>query len=313
MRPLKINPGHAITALTLSPDGQKLGVVQSAHGFRLFDALTGTELGRDMSHENVFESSPTERHSLQADRTAVRIAEVATGRPFLRFQTGWTRAGAFNRPPQAPDTSALHRAIAVYQFGQTLNSGLPSYGPHPPVGRFAMHDCALTADHRFIVGRRVSSDAWYSVCDLATEAVAAKLTFPEWLPTRDRAQIVFTRDGTRAVAVTRRTLAVFDLPPPAPLDAPAPPAPVVSPTMTVRVTQPQPDPELPPFAVLPCGQKALLRGEKSRVELRDLTTGEVLTVWKWGLPRVNALAVAGDELTAAAGGASGRVVMWDLG
>jgi hypothetical protein len=55
----------------------------------------------------------------------------------------------------------------------------------------------------------------------------------------------------------------------------------------------------------------LLRGAKSRVELRDLATGELLTAWQW-LRKVTALAVAGDGLTAAAGGANGRVVVWDL-
>ena len=88
---------------------------------------------------------------------------------------------------------------------------------------------------------------------------------------------------------------------------------MLSPSAVVRVTQPQPDPNPPPFAVLPCGTKVLVRGEKSRVELRDLATGDVLTEWRWGLPKLNALAVAGDGLTAAAGGASGQVVLWDLG
>ena len=88
---------------------------------------------------------------------------------------------------------------------------------------------------------------------------------------------------------------------------------LVPPVVTIPFTQPQPDPGIPPFAVFPCGRKVLVRGEKSRVELRDLSTGEVLTVWKWGMRRVQALAVAGDGLTAAAAGGGGEVVMWDLG
>jgi len=87
---------------------------------------------------------------------------------------------------------------------------------------------------------------------------------------------------------------------------------VLKPAVVIHVTQPQPTLyPIPPFAVLPCGQKILMRGEQSRVELRDLMTGELLTAWKWQR-KVNSLAVAADGLTAAAGGARGQVVIWDL-
>jgi len=56
----------------------------------------------------------------------------------------------------------------------------------------------------------------------------------------------------------------------------------------------------------------IVRSEKSRIELRDVATGAVLTVWKWGLPRVLAVAVSGDGLTAAAAGTGGQVMLWDL-
>ncbi len=310
MRALKINPGHAITALALSPDGQKIGVAQSFHGFRLFDAITGTELGHDADRANVIESAPTGRHSLNADRSAIRIAEVTAGRPFMRFQTGWTRVGTVNRPPAEPVTSAIPTVAALYQFGETPDPlAVSRIGRKLPAGHFAMYDCALTADHRFAVGRRAAGDSFCSVCDLATETVAVRLSLST--PNTDPVRVAFTADGTRVVVVSAHLIAAFELPPEPDLP-PAKPL-VVEPTFLVRVTQPQPEPGVPPFALLPCGQKALIRGERSRVELRDLTTGEVLTVWKWGLPRVHALAVAGDGLTAAAGGASGRVVMWDLG
>jgi len=87
----------------------------------------------------------------------------------------------------------------------------------------------------------------------------------------------------------------------------------LSPSVVISVTQLQPDASVPPFAVLPCSRKALVRGEKSRIELRDLGTGEVLTEWRWGLPRVDALAVAGDGLTAAAASHGGHALIWDLG
>jgi hypothetical protein len=81
---------------------------------------------------------------------------------------------------------------------------------------------------------------------------------------------------------------------------------------TIPLSVLQPDRDFPPFAVLPCGTKIIVRGEKSRIELRDVATGEVLTVWKWGLSHVLAVAVSGDGLTAAAGGVGGQVLLWDL-
>jgi hypothetical protein len=320
MRPLKINPGHAITGLALSPDGQKLGVVQSVHGFRLFDAITGTELGRDTARSNVYEASPTGRHSLHAAGEEIRLAEVIAGRPFLRFQTGWTRAGELNRPPAAPETSALPLASMIGAAWAFDRRQTHRYLVSLPFRRAPdwvyLVGGALTADHRFAVGRVADNSSRFVVCDLADETVvASNLDLSASRSGYENVRTAFTPDGTRVLALTPRALFAFDLPPPAPLGSPGdiPSAPVLFPAVTIRVTQPQPDPEVPPFAVLPCGTKVLLRGEKSRVELRDLATGEVLTVWKWGLPKVSTLAVAGDGLTAAAGGTGGRVVIWDLG
>jgi hypothetical protein len=299
MRPLKITPGHAITGLALAPDGQRLGVVQYSHGFRLFDALTGAELGHDTGRDRLSEESPTGRHSMYADRLEVRLAEVTAGRPFLRFQTGWTRTGDFNRPPDAPVTSALQLVTALHQKPLTPRGKLipPNY-PRPK-RPFRMFNCALSADHRYAAGGEV-------VLDLASEMALALLDLSGPEPGAVYGRTVFSPDETRVVVASPHALLVFDLP----LEFGDPQK--VSPTV-VHVTRPQPDLGVPPFAVLPCGQKVLVRGTKSRIELRDLNTGEVLTVWKWGLPKVNALAVAGDGLTAAAGGTGGRVMLWDLG
>jgi len=303
MRPLKINPGHAVTALALSPDGQKLGVAQSSHGFRLLDAVSGAELGRDTSHTNVSESSPTGRHVLYASRAEVRLAEVTTGMPFMRFQTGWTRVGDRNRPPDTPATSALQRIAqiaAIDGFDRRARVTAPS-------GWRFLSGGALTAAHRFLVSHD-HNPSRFLVCDLAEEAlVASNLDMSASRSGYEPARFAFTPDETRLLALTPRILFVFDLPRRG-VDEPVP----LLPSAVIRVTQPQPDPEVPPFALAPCGTKVLLRGEKSRVELRDLATGAVLTEWRWGMPKLNALAVAGDGLTAAAGGASGRAVIWDL-
>jgi hypothetical protein len=318
MRPLTVIPRHPITELALSPDGQRLGVVQSVHGFRLLDALTGAELARDTERGNVSEVSPTGRHWLHAERMAIRLAEVTAGRPFLRFQTGWTRAGNINRPPVVPETSPLHSAATVSWDAPAARRLLIS---PPPVERVYLTAGALTADHRFAVGRLGHGDQRYAVRDLATERIIATLDITTSPPGSTHVHTLFTPDEAGIVAATLRTILMFSLPAPeplvsSPLDAVGSPITRVTPlapTVVIRVTQPQPAPGIPPFAVLPCGRKALVRGEKSRVELRDLATGEVLTVWKWGLQRLHALAVAADGLTAAAGGFRGEVVIWDLG
>jgi hypothetical protein len=315
MRPLKINPGHAITELALSPDGQRLGVVQSTHGFRLFDALTGAELGRDTHHAGVTEISPTGRQSMHASRAEIRLAEATSGRQFLRFQTGWTRPKRLNLPPVVLATSGLRSAMSI---GSVINDDLPGSIAQPRPGHWVfLTDCALTTDHRFAVGRLrgTRTESRCQVWNLATETVLAEF---EGIPHEvwPSPQTVFSPDGTRALVATPRDLMVFDLPLSVrgvPLADPMPRTVLVPPAVTISFTRSQPESGIPPFAVFPCGRKALVRGEKSRVELRDLSTGEVLTVWKWGMRRVQALAVAGDGLTAAAAGAGGEVVMWDLG
>jgi len=346
VRPLQISPRHAITRLALSPDGGQLLVAQGTFGVRLFDAITGAELEHTSGRDSVFQTAPTNRHSLHLQSIDVRFAEVTAGRPFSPLQTGWTRNSGVNRPPTEPGTLPLQmtgRAVG-FPFLSQLAADIFNLTWPPSDRLWHMSDCSLSVNHRFAVGR-ISPARGYSVCDLATEGVAALLTAPDW----DRSELshtraVFTPDETRVVAVTPSTLLVFDLPPPVELPEPGPEPPLpslfsrlkaalfltppgasqreiafpalpvqVKPTVAVPVTQSQPDQEIPTFAVLPCGQKIIIRGTKSRVELRDLATGEVLTVWKWGLPRLTALACAADGLTAAAGGTGGRVVLWDLG
>jgi|GEM_PF-3498570 len=307
MRPLTVIPRYTITELALSPDGRQLGVVQPPHGFRLLDTVTGSELARDTERPYVFEESPTGRHTLSAPRTAVRLAEVVAGKPFLRFQTGWTRAGNHNWPPGVPETSALPSGAQICWSTLTQRGST-----RVPAQWHELSGGALTADHRFAVGY-YSHGSKYAVRDLDTEQIVATLDLSAVRMGTSGIRTTFTLSGTRIIAASERSIATFDLP----LDSLSTPvtrsAPIsLTPVGVISVTQPQPVPGVSPFAVLPCGKKAIVRGEKSRIELRDLTTGEVLTVWRWGLQRANAVAVAADGLTAAAGGIRGQVVIWDL-
>ena len=322
MRPLNIKPAREITELALAPDGQKFGVIQSYHGFRAYDAVTGAEFGDPPESGYSSARAPTGRHFLILLHAHIRLAEVTAGRPWVPFQTGWTRDGTLNRPPATPNTLALPSALqpdgafAMVTIGAVVfDRWGRARGTAVTTSEFAFFTAALSADHRFAVGRLGLGDRRIAVCDLAREVLVASDLDLSAAPSDELVRVTFTPDSSRIIAVTRHTLFVFDRPPAAALGADDRPndLPVLKPVAVVPVTQPQPDLyPLPPFAVLPCGQKVLMRGEKSRVELRDLTTGELLTAWKW-LRKVNALAVAADGLTAAAGGANGRIVIWDLG
>jgi hypothetical protein len=311
MRSLALTPRYTITDLALSPDGQRFGAVQTQHGFRLLDAVTGDELARyTLRPRYVHESSPTKRQAMWAEQSAIRLTEVATGRPFLGFQTGWTRSGERNHPPPAPDTSGLRGGGSII-----VNTGVSPRWLRPPgVPSVHLDSPALSADHRIAVGHSwAPANDRISVWDLGKESALAYL-YVRPPGAREPVRFALVPADTAIILATERTLSVFDVPtgPGVPLSDPDSVEPAVSPIAVLNVSQPQPTPGVPPFAVLPCGRKMLVRGEKSRVELRDLMTGEVLTVWKWGLQQLNALAVAADGLTAAAGGARGRVVIWDL-
>ena len=122
----------------------------------------------------------------------------------------------------------------------------------------------------------------------------------------------FTPAGDRLIAATTDSLAVYDIP------AGPPPAdrkpPTVRPSIRIAATLPQPGllPVPVPFAILPCGTKLLMRGTKSRVELRCAFTGDVLTEWRWRMKHLTCLAVSADGTIAAAAGRHGEIVLWDL-
>lgn len=68
-----------------------------------------------------------------------------------------------------------------------------------------------------------------------------------------------------------------------------------------------------PVALSPDGESVLIADESRRtVRHLDLATVTERTAWRWPIGAVSALAVSADGLTAAAGGAAGRVVLWDL-
>jgi hypothetical protein len=302
MRPLKVTAGHTITELALSPDGRQLGIVQGPHGFRLLDVMTGAEVERDTDTRTYVSGVGQVQHSL------LRLAEVAAGCPCPSVRR---RAGTRCGPEPAPPPFVVPRVESLdFFFVPWVPAAL-----RPSFQCTSVSDCALSGDHRLAVGNleRVRSEQRSGVVDLVAQSILAELVLhteqkrpsPRW---------AFVRGDSAVVTATAQALLMFEIPPEpgALVNEPNSVAPVVAPAVVIPVSQPQPDTGPVPFAVLPGGHRVLVRGEKSRVELRDLATGEVITEWRWGLPRTSALAVAADGLTAAAGGAGGRAVVWDL-
>jgi hypothetical protein len=69
---------------------------------------------------------------------------------------------------------------------------------------------------------------------------------------------------------------------------------------------------LPPVAFTRCGRYLLTLGLRNRVQKWDIFGGGLVNEWGWRMERIDSLAVSWDGLTAIAGGALGKVVVWDL-
>lgn len=69
---------------------------------------------------------------------------------------------------------------------------------------------------------------------------------------------------------------------------------------------------LPPVAFDHAGRTLFTLGLRNRVQRIDLATGGVMGEWGWRCEPIRSLAVAPDDLTAAAGCQRGELVLWDL-
>ncbi|MFO0822960.1 MAG: hypothetical protein U0792_07550 [Gemmataceae bacterium] len=364
MRLLQLKPGHGITRLALSPEGDRIAVGQLQHGVRVLDTISGGELShlspKQVNTARPPEFSPTARHFLTLKAGDLLYAETAAGCVWPGFQRGWQRHQSSNLPPEEPLSFPMENSWCAL-VGVRLGTGRGLF--RGKWREFALR--ALSPDHGFAVGIVSPEGGPLALVNLLHEAIVAH--FPLAPGMANSCRVSF--EAGHVVLADPRVVSVLQLPPvsPEPADeappapssvplaergrigrfvhalfhtgpsrrrphrnagdpvgAPPPtprrkprfkvpnPPPTLVPIATITATQPQPDASIPPFAMLPCGRRMLIRGEKSRVELRDVASGEIITVWKWGLPKLLSLAVSGNGYLAAAGGVKGQVMLWDL-
>jgi len=220
VRPLRIKPAHPITRLALSPDGRQLAVGQG-YPTRVFDTLDGRELSRHPITWREVQQSPTSRYELHAADWELRFAEVAAGRAWVNFQTGWRRGDGTNYPPAEPATLPLAwpgpstNAPTIYQSVPNLLERMAL-----PERWFYMQLFALSGDHRLAVGRP-NGNGSPAVFDLAREQILVALRWPDVPKPHYEIRAVFGPGG-RVFAGGLREVFVYDLPPLPEPDAPRP-------------------------------------------------------------------------------------------
>jgi len=311
MRRFRLTPRSAVEAIALSPDGRTFAVAQVHCGVTVRDIADGRELGRcpvqSRGCGTRLEYAPDGRHLAAGHGRGLDVIEVPGGR--LVGRVGPAGASDFRFLTGRPELMAaceggyeLIRYAPRTAFARDFE---PVVTRLTPLG--SRHVLAICPDTNWVLATDLAYPWELAVYAFGPPRRIATYRAAEPIPPKhDTFRVAST--PSRFVIADRSAVRVFEWPA-------GDPGPEVSLALVSKFapTKPQPDPLIPPFALTPCGNYILIRGEKSRVELRAAATGDVLTVWKWGLPRTLAVAVSSDGLLAAAAGTQGRVVVWDLG
>jgi WD40 repeat protein len=175
-------------------------------------------------------------------------------------------------------------------------------------------------------GATGKADPIVTITDVSTGK--PRVLFDSPGPLRDA---VLSPDGRTLAGAVRGDVALWWLADVAPAVTPAPStgwrrwlgrtSAAAAPPLTPRLTLPAGAERIDAVAFTPDGRRLLTGSAVGTVREWDVPdlAGEITAasrqpraVFDWGIGPVSALAVAADGLTAAAGGASGRVVVWDV-
>ena len=316
MRPLLVRPRHEIQHIELSADGRWLATCQHHHGITVRSTADGAvvralppkQIGA-YSARLVFHPSGSHLAVLvQFQGQQFSLVDLTDAQAGVRTWTSTRLVGV-----RFSDDGSAAECV-----GNRTVKRVSLHGPKEPADGLRTASSYITnslgclsADGRLFVSEIYQSDrrrrfvvrkcaGRMTIAELPIQGPPGGLAVPQFTPAGDR---VITADGDG--------LAVYDIPAARPADR----KPLtVRHSVRIEATQPQPGlfPIPVPFAILPCGTKLLMRGTKSRVELRCAFTGDVLTEWRWRMKHLTCLAVSADGTIAAAAGRHGEIVLWDL-
>lgn len=284
-------PRHPVTKVAFTADGRELVTAQPFTGIAVRDTLTGVA----RVYVPMFRTAHIARLEVHPSLGGI-VVHSSTGRKLLDPATGNDR----------PSLVLTESRETVADAPQVLN-GLDMWW------------------RGSTVGQRVGLMLRPSVAPAASldlRAVSLSSPLRQRHLTTGQFTYRFSPDGTRLALGDGETLRVFDL---SILDTVPAATEKRRPTVRPFLTLERPDPTthgtfadkqaehwLPPVAFDHAGRTMLTLGLRNRVQRIDLATGGVMAEWGWRCEPIRSLAVAPDDLTAAAGCQRGEVVLWDL-
>ena len=314
MRSIKLRQPKNVHAISLSPTGDTFVTAQSKYATTLRSIADGEVLARIAKDGDArcVRYDPTGEYIVAAySRMVVLVRITPAGVTVSKLQAWYCNDARF-----ADDG----RAVELVMSDGVHNCPLP-WPPGGPESMPPNTGCITQFCNQLSPsGKYLTAVSWTQsdTVAIAVTSYPAKRNVGE-LTTTCRlfsGGVRFCPGDDRVVAVGRAGVNVFDWPPRVPVQLKTPPERrrirSVGPSVAWSHSLPQPASPDVPFTILPCGTRMLIRGANHRVELRDLTTGQILTEWDWGITRLFCLAVSPDGTIAAAGGQRGQVVLWDL-
>jgi hypothetical protein len=284
-------PRHPVTRVAFTADGRELVTAQPFTGVAVRDRLTGVaRVAVAMfrtSHFSQLEMHPTLGGIAVHSSTGRKLLDPVTGNERPTLVPSEDGGPAADAPEVLNGLNMWWRGSAVGQRVTLLIR--PSVAPAATLGGRAVSLSSPIRHRHFIAGQFAYR---------------------------------FSPDGTRVALGDGETLRVFDL---SILDTVPAATEKRRPTVRPFLTLERPDPTahgtfadkqaehwLPPVAFDHAGRTLFTLGLRNRVQRIDLATGGVIAEWGWRCEPIRSLAVAPDDLTAAAGCQRGEVVLWDL-